>query len=332
MMCGVRSRTAAAPNARAVVLALVVPLFVYHLVLAPRARAQEDTPPEGYRALVDAAIEESGEGRWAEARALFRQAHAMHPNARTLRGIGMASYELRDYTEAVRSLSAALDDTRTPLTADQRTQVGDLLARARAFVAHYEVELPEGATLSVDGHPASYETDGTLMLALGSHALAARGAAGASVEASVEVRGGETGPLPLDLTRIAVADRAADDDARDLEPPDTTPRTTRVEHTNVAPWVLVGIGGAAAVAGAVCLGVGMADQSALESAMPGTPWSSVRDAYERVPVLEGVGGVLLGVGLGAAAAGVVWAVASPTTSEEITVTLGPSGIDVRGTF
>ena len=85
--------------------------------------------------LIGDAVAEYDAGHFQEARALFRQAHESPPTARTLRGIGMCSFELRDYVEATRSLGASLRDTRRPLT--ERSRNGTrrlLLARAHTFV------------------------------------------------------------------------------------------------------------------------------------------------------------------------------------------------------
>ena len=106
------------------------------------ASAQTQGAPPAYRGLVDTAIEESGAGRWAEARALFRQAHALYPNARTLRGIGMSSFEVRDYAECLRMLTASLTHPVNPLTEEQRVQVTELLTRSITLVTAYSFDAP----------------------------------------------------------------------------------------------------------------------------------------------------------------------------------------------
>src|SRR5688500_11195422 len=121
------------------------------VLLASPAHAQE--APAAYRPLIDDAVREFSEGHWEEARALFRRAHDLYPNARTLRGIGMASFELRDYLSALRALRESLTDRRQPLTAEQRSRVDELLDRTRAFIATYRVRAPSGATIIVDGVP-----------------------------------------------------------------------------------------------------------------------------------------------------------------------------------
>jgi tetratricopeptide (TPR) repeat protein len=102
------------------------------LVLAGRlgvAQAEESTTPDAdarYRSTLKDALAEYDANHFEEARVLFRRAHEINPNARTLRGIGMASFELRDYVAAVRTLSAALVETRKPLSAEQRTHAQGL--------------------------------------------------------------------------------------------------------------------------------------------------------------------------------------------------------------
>ena len=62
--------------------------------------------------LIGDAVAEYDAGHFQEARALFRQAHEKSPTARTLRGIGMCSFELRDYVEAARALGGVAARTR----------------------------------------------------------------------------------------------------------------------------------------------------------------------------------------------------------------------------
>src|SRR6266704_960888 len=79
---------------------------------APGPAVQEPSESAQYRALLEEAVTEYDARHYEEARALFRRAHEVSPNARTLRGIGMASFELREYIEALRSLEGSLADKR----------------------------------------------------------------------------------------------------------------------------------------------------------------------------------------------------------------------------
>jgi hypothetical protein len=107
---------------------------------------------------------------------------------------------MRDYVQAVRDLSAALADSRQPLTEQQRGECQNLLARSRTFVGVYELRVtPAEATLRVDGAPLSREADGSVLLAFGEHVLT--GSAPGHVEASarVAVQGGERREVELRL-------------------------------------------------------------------------------------------------------------------------------------
>ena len=97
-------------------------------------------------------------------------AHEINPNARTLRSIGMASFELRDYVSALRALSAALVETRKPLSLDQRTHAQGLLERSRMYVGIYTLKIsPADARVLIDGRAPDSEPDGTVLLGFGSH-------------------------------------------------------------------------------------------------------------------------------------------------------------------
>src|SRR5262245_21535053 len=79
-------------------------------LLTSSALAQEE--PDEYREAIEAAVEELNAGLYEEALAQFSRAHELQPSARTLRGIGLAAYELRDYVRAVEALEASLEDPR----------------------------------------------------------------------------------------------------------------------------------------------------------------------------------------------------------------------------
>ena len=162
--------------------------------------ADDDSTP--ISVLIGDAVAEYEAGHYQEARALFRQAHEKSPTARTLRGIGMASFELRDYVEATRALTASLRDTRRPLTAEQKRHAEALLARAHTFVGRFNMKLkPAGASLFVDGHPAELEPDGMLLLSFGRHQLSLRCStcAPAEKDEDINVAGGERREIELAL-------------------------------------------------------------------------------------------------------------------------------------
>lgn len=270
--------------------------------LAAPAYAQEatpaDEPPDAYHDLVRQALEESNAGRWEEARVLFRQAHEVYPNARTERGIGMVAFELRDYVDAIRHLAAALENERRPLTETQRTEVTALIERSSRFVGTYDLSaVPQGAVIIVDGHQV--DTDGnTLRLAVGQHELRVRGER--EWTGQWRVRGGENEPLPI------VFDEPREPELHDevLTEPALEPEDRETSAPGGAIALMIG-GGALAVAGVAMLIAGLVDLSTVNDAN-GVEWNSIADAYDRVPILTGVGGGLIGLGGVLAVGGGIW--------------------------
>ena len=115
----------------------------------------------------------------------------------------------------------------------------------------------------------------------------------------------------------------------------TAPAPSAQESPDLAPWITLGVGGALVIVGAVLLGVGYADAATFQSAAPGSMWSSVASAHDQAPILEGTGFALLGVGVAAAVAGLVWALtASHGSSVSASAWLDPrdGGLLLRGLF
>lgn len=179
------------------------PLFVACFVLVAgglstsAAHAQADS----YQGTIDAAVDEYASGRWEEALALFRQAHTLRPSARTLRGIGMASFETRHYADAIRYLSEAATETARPLTSQQQHEVEQLIARAQAFVTHLTVVIvPAHATLSADGHQVAGDARRSVLLDAGEHQLVASAPGYESSVRSVHLTPGAEDTLDIDLS------------------------------------------------------------------------------------------------------------------------------------
>ena len=127
-----------------------------------------------YKEQIEQALTEFRLKNWAEARVLFRRAHELNPNARTLRGLGVVSFEMRDYQQAVQHLSYALVDTRQPLTDAQRAECEGLLSRARTFVGSYALHVtPATAQATLDGAPLVRDHEGMVLVPLGEHTLRA---------------------------------------------------------------------------------------------------------------------------------------------------------------
>jgi hypothetical protein len=156
-----------------------------------------------YQELINYALEEYDRGSWEESAALFHRAHELAPSARTLRGLGLATYEARRYAESVRHLRAALADKRRPLTDKQREEVEHTLERAKLFVGHLLIELsPRDAQLSINGRVTEPEPEGTYMVDSGFVDMEASATGYVSASKRMRIAGGEQQRVSLRLASV----------------------------------------------------------------------------------------------------------------------------------
>lgn len=202
----------------------------------PQPSAAE--PPSEYTLLVDDAVREYNYSHWAEARALFKQAHALQPNARTERGLGLTSFELRHYVDAVNELQSALDDGRNALSPTQRNEVSAVIERARRYVGAVRVELePADATLLLNGTQTDKHD---LVLDVGDYELSAKAPGYQDASLKLSVEGGQSRALKLRLVPAPVGDVPKD-----------LPSDSRGTIQRVLGWSAVGLGAVGLAVGAV---------------------------------------------------------------------------------
>ena len=228
-----------------------------HGQAAPTAVAET---PE-YQQLVSDAVQEFQQRNFLEARALFARANELLPNARALRGIGLAEFELREYPASIDALEQALDSTVQPLDPALRSETVALLDRARSFVARLRIESdPATAEVLVDGVPAALRDDRTLVLGVGDHLLELRAAGYLPERRAYKVRGGEQETLRIKLGKgesatplpvVATPSAGPTSTPAPLAPPARDDRRPLYKN----PWLWTGIGVAVAAAG---VGLGLA--------------------------------------------------------------------------
>lgn len=189
-----------------------------------RVRAE----PDGYRAAIDEAISEFAAHRFEEARTLFLRAHGILPNARTLRGLGLADFELRDYVACVQHLDAALRSEAKPLEGELRTEAEALRTRAAGFVGRLTLRArPEASRLLVDGAQADWPV-APLLLSLGTHTLELFAAGYEPERRSLLTVGGEARTLDVVFQRPL--------------PTTSEGATGQDEHWYQSPWLWVAVG------------------------------------------------------------------------------------------
>ena len=98
------------------------------------------------------------------------------------------------------------------------------------------------------------------------------------------------------------------------------------------PWITMGAGGASVVAGAVLIGIGQRDQNRVSNAPDGSPFSSYEDYADRGPRLTKAGIGMLSVGAAGVLGGMIWQLAGGGEQEIPEVSIGPTGVSIRGRF
>ncbi len=165
----------------------------------------------------------------ADAWALLMQAHALYPNAGTLRGLGMVELERQNYGESIQHLEAALASTERPLSGELRASTDALLARARTFIARFELFLvpePSQVRVLVDGLPVELPADHALTLPVGEHILQVQAPDCQEAKRTLSVKGGEAKRLIIELSRHAQPSAARAPDLATRTAPTQTPRRT----------------------------------------------------------------------------------------------------------
>jgi hypothetical protein len=329
-------------------------------VASPAAAPQRAPAAEDYRSLVEQALTEFKHRHWQEARVLFGRAHALNPNARTLRGLGVVSFEMREYVSAISYLQQALDNLQQPLTETQRAECAGLVERARTYVASVAITpTPADAVVLVDGLSPTRDTDGRILVAFGEHVLSATAPGYRDGVQRVNVLGGERTELPWALETVGAATPASATagSVGQVAVPIGTPVPVPVPNVLQAPgsdapegsnyqklselkytWVAVGTG---AVFGAMAVGayaIGNAkfnDQKAACREAAGTPGECVEGQLNTDKIVRYQRFANAGIGLAsvAAAAAVALAVVEwPREGRELRVAVGPQGLWLRGAF
>jgi tetratricopeptide (TPR) repeat protein len=98
------------------------------------------------------------------------------------------------------------------------------------------------------------------------------------------------------------------------------------------PWITIGVGSASVVTGAVLLGLGQRDQKKIEGAPPGSSYSMVQEMADRGPRRTKAGVALMGVGAAGVVGGIIWQLTGGHEEAMPEVSIGPTGISVKGTF
>jgi hypothetical protein len=307
----------------------------------PRAAAQ--ATPEGYTQLVEQGLAEYDAQNFFEARSLFTRAHALYPNARTLRGLGVVELSLRNYDVAADLLSRALESNERPLYGELRKATQALFERARSFLATVtlQIEPASGARVLVDGELSAWSDGTPLVLKVGDHVIEVRAEGYEPERRTLRIQGGESLQVAFVLqaneeAAMKGATQPAEEATRPRPSQTMTATATASKHSaGVWPWIVVGSGAALLVTGGVLVFLGQSDIDEVENAKPGTPWSELRDAHERGPMLATSGVVLAVTGAATVTGGLLWYFLGGSDDEvesSTQVRVGLSHVEVTARF
>jgi hypothetical protein len=308
------------------------------------ARAQPLKPRvnlKQYHELVRQAVDQYERGNYEESKVFFTEAHRVFPNARTMRGLGMVAYTVRDYVKAIPYLEDAISSTIKPLDPPLVVEARETIARARTFIGIVRVTLaPADAKIVVDASPVTRATDGALMLNPGRHEIEASAPGYQSATRLVRVEPGAVLQIDLALSR-ATGDTVAARRAQTAPEAVASIAPTGNEQLeaapaqksdrSLAPWIVVGVSGAVVIGGGVLLGIALNDVAVVEDSQPTTDWSKVEGKYRRTPALSTAGIVMIGAGIAGVAGGLTWQFLEHAESE-VALDVSPLGMQVHGTW
>jgi hypothetical protein len=166
------------------------------------APANRAATPEAYDALLDEAVSAFDASDFARARKLFERAFELRPNARVLRGMGVAAFRLERYSEAYRSLTESLKHPVQPLTETQQEEVTGLLSWMETSLSCIKLRWtpaePAHFELLVDGNVLR---ESTLWLSAGTHHVAVHAPGFGAVERTLTLAPEQHEVIELTLSK-----------------------------------------------------------------------------------------------------------------------------------
>jgi hypothetical protein len=298
---------------------LVVGLHASHTCAQVDMQASETTStPSTYDSHIEEALRAYDSGRFAEARTSFRRAHELDPTARTLRTIGMCSFNLGDYADAAWNLEAALSDTRKPLTDEQRKHAMDLIVRANQRIGRFRLRLsPADATVTVDGLAPLLTSTPELLLESGRHSIDLRANGYRASQSVLNVEGGDRTTLELRLVAapagfVQLDDGSASPQSGELTAPTaaslarTSTPDSRSKLQPTLGYVSLGVGAAGLIGFGVVSALAINKKSSLDDHCPqntcAPAYYKQLDQYDALRTASTVsliaGGALVALGAG----------------------------------
>jgi hypothetical protein len=267
----------------------------------------------------------------------FTRAYELAPNWQVLYNIGQASYQLRDYANALKTLERYVAAGGASIAPDRRQQVDKEMDELRGRVAHVSfASNARGAEVSVDDVPlGTVPFGGPELVGAGRHKIVASKLGWGATTRIVDIAGGDNLTITLDLREETTAPQPLEPAA----PPE------RAKPSYAATLVIGGIGLAGVAVGTVFGVLALNDHATLSgecNASRQCPYGtqSEIDSFSR-------DGLVSTIGFGVGAAGLVTAFVlfaterakvghepPPSTATHVRAVpwIGPGGAGLSGTF
>jgi tetratricopeptide (TPR) repeat protein len=215
---------------------------------------------------------------------------------------GTRAYANGEFESALGSFQRAYKLTGSPDLLYNIATVSDRMRRDEEALAAYEGYL-EARPKSVDREHVESRID-VLRAAIEAHKRA-------ELDAEIEAR-----KAAIDAAARVKAERPL----------------TEYVGPGPGPWITIGVGGAALVTGAVLVGLGQKDQKEVESAPAGSSYSMVQEMADRGPRRTKAGIALMTVGGVGIVGGIIWQLTGGHEEAMPEISIGPTGVSVKGTF
>jgi len=326
----------------------VAPLAILcALLLGPAPgglRADEDVAKQAY----STGLSHFEKGEYTAAADAFRQAYALKPTWKVLYNVGQAEAAAKRYGLALEAFEGYLAQGGDDVPSERREEVLAEVERLRKMVGAVEITAPDGALVFVDG-----VSRGTAPL-LGKLPVSASvehrawvvidGAR--SPERAFKVMGSDSISIALGTAAEGPARPPGDGDVEvgeDDPPPKDPPPADGPSGLRTGGWVMVGVGGAMLIAGAVTGAMSLNLDEDLYDHCPDSHCADDREAdIDKLGTLSAVTDVMLFAGGAIAATGAVLLIVDAAKNREsasdgpvaVAPAFGPGfgGATIRGRF
>ncbi len=278
---------------------------------------------------------------YAAALDLFRRAAQVKKTPQIVYHVGLCESRTGQLVEALVDLDSAA-------TLARGAHMDNVVSAAQAELADVNVRIPSlEVHVQGDGTPARFVVDGSAIalsmlrsrmpLNPGEHTVTIEFASGASATKKTTLA--ERDAKSLELTApaggaVAVTPVPVAPAATPMTPSQPPPDDVSTSHSSALPWVLVGVGGAATIGGALLVLAAHGKESTLHEGCPSRTNCDpvLQDTYDSAKSLDTAGLIVGAIGIAAAGVGVSMLVFRPSASTSTALAITPRGFDLTTRF